>query len=198
MGDLIFNLLGQAPDAGGLDGVTHSINVWIRTISTIFLSFCGLLITVYAVWMGWKFAKASDDAARKNAKSQVIYAIIGVVGIVAVIMVTQLIVPVLRASRPDMTGHGHYNRLHGLTEAWEAASNIVTALLNAVATAAVIYGVYVGWQFMKADDDSKRKAAKTQLLYVVIGVVAVVLVQVVATAVFSQLATGGMLTRDPA
>jgi len=186
----LFNLLGAPGNTGGdgsIGGITGQIETYSRIVTLIFLSFCGLLVTLYAIWIGWKFAKAQDDGARKNAKSQLIYALIGVMSITVVIILTQFVVNGLRGTGPGIEDGG----IGGVTETYNAIADIINSILNVLVTAAVVYGVYVGWQFMKADDDAKRKNAKTQLLYTIIGVVAVVLINVVISAVFSSL--GGMI-----
>lgn len=61
----------------------------------------------------------------------------------------------------------------------KATKRVVNPLLIVAAVAGVVYAIWVGIKFIKADSKDEREEAKQKLIYVVIGVV-VMLVLIVA------------------
>ena len=169
-----------------VEGVTASIKQYTGYISLIFLSICALLVTVYAVYIGWKLAKATEDGARAQAKTQLIYSIVGILAISLIIVMFQAIIPAIKTGLAPSTDSAT-STIAGAGTALTAANDLVGGVLDILATAAVVFAVYVGWQLMKAEDDAKRKQAKTQLLYTCVAVVAVVLINLIATTVLSAI-----------
>jgi len=55
-------------------------------------------------------------------------------------------------------------------------NGIVFALLGLIAVGVIILAVWIGFKMATATDDSKRKDAKMQLIYCVVGVIAVILI----------------------
>ena len=186
MWGLLHSLLGN-PDISPLINTTTQITSITRTISLVFLGICVSLVTLYAIYIGFRLAKSGgDETKRKDAKAQLIYAIIGLL-VITIVMILVGVVNDALQPRPDRIVGDH--DIAGLDVTMTAISHIITAVLDILVTAAVIFGVYIGWQFMKAEDDTKRKAAKAQLIYTAIGVVAIVLINIIATATFGALAT---------
>ena len=56
----VYSLLGDA---------LSQISSTVTLASTIVLALCAGFITVYAVWIGWQFMKAKDDAKRFDKTS---------------------------------------------------------------------------------------------------------------------------------
>lgn len=62
------------------------------------------------------------------------------------------------------------------TPAWvdaftNAVSNIIGPILILVATAGIIYAIWVGIKFVRAEDKSARDEAKQKLITVIVGIV---------------------------
>jgi len=173
--------------------VTTQLESYIRIFTTAILAVCGLLVILYAVYVGYKFAKATDDAQRQQAKQQLVYSIVGAVSIIALGALFGL--AVVDSSRrkyspePDALGQI-------LNTAYISIAAVVDSILRMLAVVAVVFACWVGWQLMKAEDESKRNQAKKQLIYTFMGVVVVVLLNTVISEVFLSLggAGGGMLT----
>jgi len=187
----ISSLLGS-DDFEGFDAVTRittEIELYVRIASTVFLAICGLLVTIFAVYIGYKFAKATDDGQRQQAKQQLIYSIVGAVGIIMVIIIFNTIVggngvlgtDINQLEEQIAETSGELNTV--VMGTYAAAQSLVNTVLQIIATVATVFAVWVGWQLMKAEDDGKRKQAKTQLIYTFIGIIAVVLINVIVTAV---------------
>ena len=176
------SILPPFPEVGdeNLRTVLGSIRHYVALVSTIFIAFCGLLFVLYAIWIGWKFAKAQEDGARKNAKSQLLYAIIGILCISVVVTLTQFVLATPVTIPIDAGG------IVGVAETYAAVRDIVNMILQVLVTLAVIFAVYIAWQFMKAEDDANRKKAKTQLLYTIFGAIAIVLINIIATTVLGS------------
>lgn len=61
----------------------------ITTINTVITSAIGIVtagVVILAIFIAYKFFTAEDDGKRKNAKSQLIYAIIGIVVLLALMV----------------------------------------------------------------------------------------------------------------
>jgi len=65
-------------------------------------------------------------------------------------------------------------------------NGIVFALLGLIAVGVIILAVWIGFKMATATDDSKRKDAKMQLIYCVVGVIAVILIIVLWQTVISD------------
>jgi len=173
---------------GTLKTITDDVSNYVTIACTVFLAICGLLVTLFAVYVGYKFAKATDDGQRQQAKQQLIYSIIGAVGIVLIIVIFNVILGsggVLSPAdlKDKIDGSDSETLDTVILGVYGAAQNLVTVVLQIICTVATVFAVWVGWQLMKAEDDGKRKQAKTQLLYTVIGLVAVVLINVIVSVV---------------
>lgn len=69
-------------DTTSLDGI-------ISTINTVITSAVGIVtagVVFLAIFIAYKFFTAEDDGKRKNAKQQLIYAIIGIVVLIALLI----------------------------------------------------------------------------------------------------------------
>lgn len=72
----------DSADTTSLDGI-------IKTINTVISSAVGIVtagVVILAVFIAYKFFTAEDDGKRKNAKQQLIYAIIGIVVLIALLI----------------------------------------------------------------------------------------------------------------
>ena len=77
-------------DAGADTTLTNVIN----TINTVISAALGILtagVIILAIAIAFKFFTADDDTKRKNAKQQLIYAIIGVVVLIALMVLAPII-----------------------------------------------------------------------------------------------------------
>ncbi len=61
-----------------------------------------------------------------------------------------------------------------LIEVFEGLTNFLVPLLIAVATAGMIYAVYLGINLIRAEEASKREEAKKRLIWAVVGIVVIV------------------------
>jgi len=165
--------------------VTQQVEKYVGYMTSVFLAACGMLVVLYAVYVGWRMAKAQDEKQREEAKSHLIYSIIGVVAIAIVAAMLKFIIPMLKGG-PTTVGDP-INIGPGVNLALYAISDVVNAILDLLATAAVIFAVYIGWQLIKADEEKKRQNAKMQLIYTIIAVVGVVLINTIAQAILNNI-----------
>ena len=87
--DRIFNLSPMAGEGslGSFD--TGNLKIIVSTIQNVMYALFGLLTVgavVLAIIIAYKFFTASDEAKRKNAKAQLIYAIIGIIALVVLLI----------------------------------------------------------------------------------------------------------------
>lgn len=58
-----------------------------------------------------------------------------------------------------------------ITTLTNAMTNVVNPVLIVVATAGIIYAIWVGIKFVRAEDKSARDEAKAKLISVIVGIV---------------------------
>ena len=78
------------------------------------------------------------------------------------------------ATDPSATGSG--TTTTKTNPAWvkafsDAVTRIIGPILIVAATAGIIYAIWVGIKFIRAEDKSARDEAKQKLIYVIIGIV---------------------------
>ena len=186
----LWQLLGSGAGTTITD-VTGQVHDYVRWITLAFLTLAGIFVLFFAIYVGWRMAKAEDDGKRKDAKMQLIYSLVGLVSIIVIIVVLQVILPLLHGTVQDHTGQAGVD-IPGWTETLTAIQDVVTAIINILVTLAILFAIYIGWQLMKAEDDSKRKQAKMQLIYTFAGIIAVVVITVIANAIIDGVITQGL------
>jgi multisubunit Na+/H+ antiporter MnhB subunit len=162
--------------------LTEIVNT-VKLITTIVLALCAGGVTVYAIWIGYKFATAKDESARTNAKGQLIYAIVGLLVVALVATLGATVVPDAKVYTVEET------TLMGkaANQVLKTIGDVTGMILNLVTMGLTLIGIWMGWQFMKAEDDTKRKEAKTKLIYLFVGLIAVTVISTIATNVLTQL-----------
>ena len=66
----------------------ESIITTIRTIATSIFGLLAIAMVVVAIMLAYKFFTATEEGKRKNAKAQLIYAIIGLIALVLLLAFT--------------------------------------------------------------------------------------------------------------
>ena len=96
MGSLVNSLLNVGTGTvGGTGNFLQGVNM-IRDMANIVLGVVGVAVIFVAIWLAFKFFTAEDEEKRKNAKGQMIYAIIGVVAVLAIVIIwNALIAPII-------------------------------------------------------------------------------------------------------
>ena len=188
---ILNNLLASYQAAGfatnaGITAVSRAIGIF----TIVILVACGLILTVFAVYLGYKMATAEDDKKRGDAKTHLIYAIVGLVSIIVLAVMLRVVIPALGANAARATSN---DRLTGdyaqIVNVLGAIGEMVGVVLNVLSNAAILFAMYLGWKLMSAEDDAKRKNAKQQLVYTLVAVAGVILLNVIISAVINQLIT---------
>jgi multisubunit Na+/H+ antiporter MnhB subunit len=79
-------------------------------------------------------------------------------------------------------------KTEGITQIINQVKLVANVVLGIVSVGVVFLAIFVGYRFMTADSDDKRKEAKAQLIYAIIGViVAVALVIVMNSLPFDEM-----------
>ena len=91
--NFIKNLLAtnSVISSGDVNAATSAMSGLANTINTVAMIIFGLLtigLVGVAIFLAFKMFTASDDTKRKNAKGQMIYAIIGVVVLMVMLILT--------------------------------------------------------------------------------------------------------------
>jgi heme/copper-type cytochrome/quinol oxidase subunit 2 len=183
---------GETEAAEGAAGTVQQIAQYVNYFCVFILVACGILVTFFAVYVGYKLASAEEEGKRKEAKNQLIYSIIGVVGIMIVAALLQNIITDLSVYykiTTELESDVNDKVMEIGDKILDDVYHIVKAVLDVLATAGIVFAVYIGWNLMKAEDEGKRKQAKLQLTYTLAAVVAIVLLNVVSGKVVDALVT---------
>lgn len=62
-------------------------------------------------------------------------------------------------------------------------NGVISVALGLVTTGVVILAIFIAFKFFTADDDTKRKNAKSQLIYAVIGIIVLIALMIFAPTV---------------
>ena len=84
-----------------MDVDTSHLDSVISTINTVISAALGILtagVVILAIFIAYKFFTADTEDKRKNAKAQLIYAIIGVIVLVALIIFVPTIVDAIKGA----------------------------------------------------------------------------------------------------
>ena len=164
----------------GIDTVLKEVDNLITIVSAVIYSLAIMGLTIFAVYVGFKMAKAEDDGKRKEAKAQLIYSIIGLVASVALISMFTIVLPTIRTTTGNAGGTGNVALM--ANSVLGAIDLIMSSLIKIITLGASVLAMFVGWKMMSAEDDGKRKQAKTQLIYAIVGVIGVILINLLGTA----------------
>lgn len=168
-----------------MDDALEEISAVISTVSLIFYALLTAVLVVYAIYIGYKFATADDDSKRKDAKQQLIYAIVGVVAAVAFVTLGAMIDFIPAIAEGTAAGGSAIDDI--ANSALSMINSILSIITEVVWVGLGFLAAYLAWKFISADDDSKRKSAKTQLIYAVIGILGVLVIQALIPSLISAI-----------
>jgi heme/copper-type cytochrome/quinol oxidase subunit 2 len=89
--------------------------------------------------------------------------------------------------RSFMNGLLDTKNIASFTDAKDTIVSIANAILGAVGVGVAFLAVYLAFKFFTASDEQKRKDAKGQMIYAIIGVIAIVVIIVLWNSVLSGL-----------
>ena len=183
----IFNLLANPGTAGNraITDVLDEMSAYVSILNFAFVALCLLLVSLYAITLGFKFARAQDDASRKNAKNQLIYALLGICSISVIMALLEIAIPAITPGVESVPTN--ITRLgDDVAASYTAVRYIVLMIFRTATTLSLMYAIFVAWSFMKAEDAAKQKNAKQQFLFAVIGIVVAMMVYTFAGAVLQH------------
>jgi uncharacterized membrane protein len=185
----IQNLLGAATT--DFNAVIASIRDVLNPIFYGALILIGIVALVFAIYVGFRLARAEDESKRKEAKSQLLWSIIAVI----VVIVVAVVIPTVIGSSfftpstdyTDMIAEagGNVEVIAAVNGVLVAVANLVSALLELVSIGAIFFAIYLGIRLARAEDESKRKEAKKQLLWTLIALVGIILLTTVVDLIVS-------------
>jgi uncharacterized membrane-anchored protein len=82
MNTFLYGLLKDAQAKASLTSAMGTVNTVLNTV----IGALGGVVVLFAIYLAYKFITADTEDKRKNAKAQMIYAIIGVIVIFAVLI----------------------------------------------------------------------------------------------------------------
>ena len=74
-----------------------------------------------------------------------------------------------------------------LTNMISTINGVVSAALGILTAGVIILAIYIAFKFFTADDDSKRKNAKSQLIYAIIGIIVLIALMIVAPQIVGMI-----------
>jgi len=171
--------------------VCNYTSTYLKYVSIAILSACGLMMTVFAIYVGYNMATATDETKRNNSKNQLIYSIVGIAAILVLATLLHAVLPNLKIQEswatskfPYITKEG-YNKggetkLKSIYPEFNTITYIVSVVVQIVGNIAVVFAVWVGYHLMKAEDEGKRRDAKLQIMYTILALIVIVFIQAVA------------------
>jgi len=185
LGSLINNNVGH--NVPGVVGAIGSIRGVLDAIMIGLIALVGIAAIVYAIWLVIKLGKAEDDGKRKEAKNQLVWAIIGVIGAVLVLILLTTVFNGIRLTNmtnPPAGGNaaawGVVNRTIGVV------ITAVNSLLGLIPIIAAVFAIYLAVKFVTATDETKRKQAKQMLIWTCVGVIAAVMLVAVIDIILAE------------
>ena len=180
---MIGRLLGAQP---GVTGIMTDIENYVKIANLVFWALCGVGLTLFAIYIGFRMAKAEDAQKQKQAKEQLIYSIIGLIACVAIAGLMNIVVP-KSATTVQLASEGVRADFFVAvnTGLYVPIQRIVAGVTSIISMLVGMFAVYIGFQLMKAEDESKRTNAKKQLFWAVCGVIGCVILQVLAKEVLA-------------
>ena len=76
-----------------------------------------------------------------------------------------------------------------LTSVIKVVNNVISAALGILTAGVIILAIVIAYKFFTADDDSKRKNAKAQLIYAIIGIVVLIALMIFAPQITNAVQT---------
>ena len=70
-----------------------------------------------------------------------------------------------------------------LSKIVDTIESVITAALGIVTAGVVILAIFIAFKFFTADEEGKRKNAKSQLIYAIIGIVVLLALMIVAPSI---------------
>ena len=177
----LFNLLGGSGTGGlaSMDEIMTTVETWTGNIFLGVMIIGMLFMTVYAIYIAFKLAKAEDDGKRKEAKSHLMWAIIGLASALILVVVIKMIF----ATPPTAETTGE----EAIDSVISIVVSIITCIFNLGGIAAACFAGYIAYKLMTANDDGKRKQAKQQLIWTIIAVLGVFALNGIIGMVFTTL-----------
>jgi len=184
----IFRLLGAVVVVrqGPFDQFIRAVRPALNALMIGMLAIIAAAAIVFAIWVGFRLAKAEDEGKRKEAKQQLMWSIIAVVVTVAMFMVLQLVFNRNIFPASDL-GAGSGAVGDAAAQVISGINFAIVALLQLGAIAAMVFAIYVGTRLAMAPDEGKRKEAKQQLLWTLIAIVGAIALSMIITSIMSIL-----------
>jgi cytochrome bd-type quinol oxidase subunit 2 len=188
----LMNLFGLLNATAGETAVTNIFRRMEGFVNTIFQVFCVLVMVAaifYAIYMGFRLAKAEDEGKRKEAKQQLLWCLIGALaagmlfGLFSTVINTH-ITTMGRRTIPNATNPADQNIVNVANEALGIVFACMAILGRILVMGATVFCVYLIFRFVKAEDEGKRKECKKQLLWSFIAVIGVIMVIAILPSLF--------------
>ena len=182
MGNFLFNLLNDGGFKKTAEQTAAEVDKVVGIVVSVFYAVVAAVLIFFAIYLAYRMAKAEDDGQRKQAKAQLFYSIVGIVGCGILIVFLLAVIPAVANATAPTVAEGEYSGV-GINTILGTVNSIIGTILKIICALIGVFACYVAWQFIKAEDDGKRKQAKQQLIYCFIGIVGAVLLAFVATTV---------------
>jgi Na+-driven multidrug efflux pump len=163
------------------------IKMFVDSLFSFFVIIVMILAIFYAIYLGYRLARAEDDGKRKEAKQQLLWVLIGAVsaGVVFTLCVT-----IVNSQVRNMQMYGLYDDGSELVAVINSMLVILYSSLDLIAhlftIGATVFAIYLISRFIKAADDGKRKEAKKQLLWTFIAILCVIMVIAILPMILSS------------
>ena len=174
------------PTVSPIQGFVSSVKVPLNYAMVGLLAVIGVAAIGYAIYVAFRLASAEDEGKRKEAKQHLLWSIIAIVAAVVIFVLIQTVFSGVMFTGLD-------KKIAANEEAGVIVSAVnslvgtifeaMGALVSLVSFAAGIFAIYIGIKLATAEEDSKRKEAKKQMVWTVVAIGAAIALVVILNSV---------------
>jgi heme/copper-type cytochrome/quinol oxidase subunit 2 len=198
----LFGLKGE----GDVPTITifKEVENFVNVVFAVFVVIVLVIAIFYAIYVGYRLAKAEDEGKRKEAKQQLLWALIGGVAAVAIFaLLTAYIIPSIDGSITTLKetegSTAPFLEVVGLANVIIGYISSILGILATIFTmAATVFCVYIIFRFVRAEDEGKRKECKKQLLWSFIAILGVMIIIALLPTIWSSIGLDSdLITPEP-
>ncbi|MCL2586928.1 MAG: pilin [Firmicutes bacterium] len=160
---------------GGAEDEVRNLVATLASVSAALSIAVVSAAKIFALFLGWRLALADDEQKRKNVKGQMVWTVLGIMVVLAIIAIWGALSGFLLPEGEDGTGgvassHNPVIHIAAHLSGNDGVAWLYRVFLGLMLGMTSLLAIYLGVQISKAEDESKRRNAKAQMVYAVIAI----------------------------
>lgn len=169
-----------------------SVKPHLEMATIVVLGIVGGLSTIFALYVGFRLARAEDEGKRREAKQQLLWSIMATIVVATMfVLLTTLLNPdtgVFKGAGITISNPEGDIVIEEAVKIVAVVDRAINALLSLFSIGAMLFALYLGVRLAMAEDEGKRKEAKAQVFWTVIAVIVALSLSVIISQVMIQIA----------